>query len=152
MILLKIIGLYEIKKKNELEKMTHRNSTKTKHSLHNNFPKELLVRIFKQHQIIKSEFFDEYGNSKMDDNGFTLDWLEKRDNSKISSMLNDLQDFIRKNDDLQTNYLILKELYGISPSLHENWFFDKHLKNCLKNIVCHRSGLKTYQTSKRIER
>ena len=52
-----------------------------------------------------------------------------------------------KNTDEKMAYSILREVYFIHPSLHENWFFLSHY-NHLTEVIKGRLGLKAYLTSK----
>lgn len=53
-----------------------------------------------------------------------------------------------KNTDERMAYSILREVYFMHPSFHENWFYESHLIGDFKAITKKRLGLKAYLTSK----
>ncbi len=110
--------------------------------------KKTISELLELHQEIKGDFIKEYGKTKISNNEFTTNWLETRDNSDIKSIRRKLNKIMKYNDDIKTNYNILRDVYIISPSLHEMWFFNDHFKKCFGNFIKHRCGLKSYLTSK----
>lgn len=120
------------------------------------FPTKELLKLAELHQEIKEQYLiDRKKNeiqlkekSKKEDIG---KWLKSENLAKIKQEIAKvrkiLKQVIRGNADLKINYKILKELYAISPSLHENWIFEGHFESCFHEIIKHRMGLNVYETA-----
>lgn len=88
------------------------------------------------------------GNDKNNKN--TVDFLKKSKNRyrQFFEKLAALRREVRKSADPAENYSILKELYMISPSVHELWFFDSHFRIRIEAIIKGRLGLRTFLTAR----
>jgi len=115
--------------------------------------KSIIRELEQLHQQIKREYLMNFGENGIGskNNPITLNWLKNQrgENFKrIRTILNQIKRFIRQSNDIQNNYKILREIYAISPSFHENWFYEDHLIRNFEAISKKRSGLKAYLTSK----
>lgn len=109
------------------------------------------------HQKLKLKYLSEaqkrgYPNSGIGsekNNQNTVDFLKnsKKSNQKFFEEYGNIQEELEKSSDPKRNYLILRKLYMISPSVHEIWFFDSHLKHKVKSFVQGRMGFKGLLTA-----
>ncbi len=114
-----------------------------------------LRRIESEHQEVKRAYFRRFGGAGVgsENNRKTIDWLRsERRAGNLRSMtdaLSELKTIFRGVPDRREKYRILRELYAINPSIHENWFYTAHLASDFKSLSTNRHGLKACLTSAR---
>ncbi|MEO0118688.1 MAG: hypothetical protein ABIK66_06160 [candidate division WOR-3 bacterium] len=117
-----------------------------------------LNNLEKLHQELKKEYFkwafkrkDKGIGSK--NNPLTLKLIDENLSfplkKQILQELATISNFLKNNDNLIENYQVLREIYIISPSFHEMWFFKSHFNTNLKSILKGRLGIKAFLTSKK---
>jgi hypothetical protein len=112
----------------------------------------------KLHQALKREYLN-WASKKKDkgigtkNNPLTLKFINRYLSpslkKEILQELKIISNFLKTNNNLTENYQILREIYIISPSFHEMWFFSTHFATNLKSIIKGRLGLKAFLTSKK---
>jgi len=110
------------------------------------------------HQVLKKEYLT-WAFKKKDkgigskNNPLTLKFINKYLSpslkKEILRELKIISNFLKANNKLVENYQILREIYIISPSFHEIWFFSTHFATNLKSVINGRLGLKAFLTSKK---
>lgn len=112
----------------------------------------------KLHQALKKEYLN-WASDRKDrgigtkNNPLTLKFIDRYLSlslkKQITQELGIISNFLKNNNDLKENYQVIKEIYIISPSFHEKWFFSTHFATNLKSIIKGRLGIKAFLTSKK---
>lgn len=111
---------------------------------------DVFDRIESSHQELKKQYLDWAKNKKdcgigSQHNSLTLDYINHHaDKELLKHIKNDLMKLYNNDNDLEEQYLNLRELYLIHPSFHECWFFSSHFNH--QEIIKGRLGLKAYLT------
>jgi hypothetical protein len=114
----------------------------------------ILLGLESSHQALKRRYLSEFGTGGLgsQNNGKTLQWLKvlKRqgDLRDMTVAIRSLARVLRDSGDLSMNYGLIRQVYAVSPSLHEVWFFDGHLQHNFRQLFANRLGFKAYLTSK----
>jgi hypothetical protein len=116
---------------------------------------ESIDKIEDLYQEVKKEYLLAHINKK--DKGLgsvnnpeTIQFLKKHLSKELKKSINKemkiISNYVNNNKCIEENYEIIRELYYVHPSFHENWFINGHFDK-YTSIVCGRIGLKSYITS-----
>jgi hypothetical protein len=111
---------------------------------------DVFDRIESSHQELKKQYLDWAKNKKdcgigSQHNSLTLDYINNHaEKNLLKHIRNDLKELFNNENDIEEQYLNLRELYLIHPSFHECWFFSSHFNH--QEIIKGRLGLKAYLT------
>lgn len=112
----------------------------------------ILDEIERLHQDLKKEYLN-WAYDKSDkgigsvNNPLTLNFINKKSNINAKNEIKkNLRIISNYESDVQTKYILIRELYLIHPSFHEMWFFSSHYNHM--EIIKGRLGLKAYLTCK----